>query len=133
MILEWLYYLDARLAELKWAVVVHELALKQREEQRYLKERMRDEEKAKREIEQKLREAAREKELQRLAVEEAEKYAHASRCINSASKSCCYGLPKPTPFKCPQNYRVWLSSAGKGFRSGEYCNYAPQIVLPIAA
>ena len=66
-------YLDARLAELKWAVVVHELARKQRDEQRYLKERLRDEEKAKKEYEEKMREAAKEEELKRKAVEEAEK------------------------------------------------------------
>lgn len=66
-------YLDARLAELKWAVVVHELARKQREEQRYLKERLRDEEKARKEYEEKMRQAAKEEELKRRAVEEAEK------------------------------------------------------------
>jgi len=72
-------YLDARLAELKWAVVVHELALKQREEQRYIKEKIRDEEKAKKEYEQKMREAAKEEELKRAAVEEAErKFAQAN-------------------------------------------------------
>ncbi len=66
-------YLDARLAELKWAVVVQELARKQRDEQRYLKERLRDEEKAKKEYEEKMREAAKEEELKRKAVEEAER------------------------------------------------------------
>lgn len=66
-------YLDARLAELKWAVVVHELARKQREEQRYLKERLRDEEKARKEYEEKMRQAAKEEELKRRAVEDAEK------------------------------------------------------------
>jgi hypothetical protein len=66
-------YLDARLAELKWAVVVQELARKQRDEQRYLKERLRDEEKAKKEYEEKMRQAAKEEELKRKAVEEAEK------------------------------------------------------------
>lgn len=72
-------YLEARLAELKWAVVVHELARKQREEQRYLKERLRDEEKARKEYEEKMRQAAKEEELKRNAVEEAErKFAGAS-------------------------------------------------------
>ena len=42
-------YLDARLAELKWAVVVQELRLKERKEQRRIKEQMREEEKARRE------------------------------------------------------------------------------------
>ncbi len=72
-------YLDARLTELKWAVVVHELARKQREEQRYLKERLRDEEKARKEYEEKMRQAAKEEELKRKAVEEAEmKFAGAT-------------------------------------------------------
>jgi hypothetical protein len=73
-------YLDARLAELKWAVVVHELARKQKEEQRYLKERLRDEQKAEEERQRMLREAAKEKELaakeedmKRAALAEAEK------------------------------------------------------------
>jgi hypothetical protein len=66
-------YLDARLAELKWAVIVHELARKQREEQRYLKERLRDEEKARKEYEEKMRQAAKEEELKQKAVQEAEK------------------------------------------------------------
>jgi hypothetical protein len=66
-------YLDARLAELKWAVVVHDLARKQREEQRYLNELLRDEEKARKEYEEKMRQAAKEEELKRRAVEEAEK------------------------------------------------------------
>ena len=65
-------YLDARLAELKWATVVQELARKQREEQRYLKERLRDEEKARKEYEEKMRQAAKEEELKKRAVEEAE-------------------------------------------------------------
>jgi hypothetical protein len=72
-------YLDARLAELKWAVTVQELARKQREEQRYLKERLRDEEKARKEYEEKMRQAAKEEEVKRQAVEEAEgKFATAT-------------------------------------------------------
>jgi hypothetical protein len=66
-------YLDARLAELKWAVVVQELARKQREEQRELRDKLRDEEKARREYADKMRQAAREEEIKRQAVEEAEK------------------------------------------------------------
>ena len=52
---------------------MHELARKQREEQRYLKERMRDEEKARKEYEEKMRQAAKEEELKQKAVEEAER------------------------------------------------------------
>lgn len=65
-------YLDARLAELKWAVVVQGLALKQREEQRAIREQMRDEEKARREIEQQMREAAKEQEILKAAMAKAQ-------------------------------------------------------------
>ncbi len=50
-------YRDARLAELKWAVVVQELELKAREEQRRIQEQMREEEKVRREQERALKEA----------------------------------------------------------------------------
>jgi hypothetical protein len=72
-------YLDARLAELKWGVVVQEMARQRQEEQRALREEMRDRELAKREQEEKEREAANEEEIKKLAVEEAEKqFAQAS-------------------------------------------------------
>jgi len=66
-------YLNARLDELKWAVVVQELARRQLEEQRELKARMRDEEKARREYEQQMRQAAKEEELKKKALEEKER------------------------------------------------------------
>lgn len=66
-------YLDARLAELKWAVVVQELAARDREEQRYLKEQERDRQKAEQERQRLLREAEKEEGMRRRAVEEAEK------------------------------------------------------------
>jgi hypothetical protein len=62
-------YLDARLAELKWAAKVQDLSLRLRDEQRAIRDEMRDEALAKKAQEQ----AARDKELQRVAVEEAEK------------------------------------------------------------
>lgn len=72
-------YLDARLAELKWAVVVQELAMRDREEQRYQKERERDLQKAEeerlrqlREIEKEKEQAAKEQEIKRAALAEAE-------------------------------------------------------------
>lgn len=64
-------YLDARLAELKWAVVAQELRLKEREEQRAIKERIREEEKARREYEKAMQEAQREEELIKQAMEKA--------------------------------------------------------------
>lgn len=62
-------YLDARLAELKWAVVVHELVLRDREEQRFQNERRRDEQRAK-EAQEK---AEKEKAQAAAAVAEAER------------------------------------------------------------
>lgn len=66
-------YLDARLAELKWAVVVQELARKRLEEQRDLKARLRDEEKARKEQEEQIRQAAKEEELKKKVLEEKER------------------------------------------------------------
>lgn len=65
-------YLDARLAELKWAVVVQELAARDREEQRYLREQERDLQKAEQERQRQLREVQKEEELKRAALAEAE-------------------------------------------------------------
>lgn len=64
-------YLDARLEELKWAVVAQELRRKEREEQRALKERIREEERAQREYEKALKEAEKEQETLRKAMEKA--------------------------------------------------------------
>ncbi len=66
-------YLDARLAELKWAVVVQELARRQMEEQRELKARIRDEEKATREREEQMRRAAKDEELKKKGLEDKER------------------------------------------------------------
>lgn len=64
-------YLNARQAELKWAVVVQELKLKEREEQQRIKEQMREEEKARRDYERALQEAQREEQLIKRALEKA--------------------------------------------------------------
>jgi hypothetical protein len=68
-------YLDARLAELKWAVIVQELRLKEREEQLRIKEQIREEEKARREYERAMRDAAKEEEMLRKAMEMAQQQA----------------------------------------------------------
>ena len=60
-------YLDSRLSELKWAVVVQELKRKEREEQRRIQEQIREEEKVRRERERAIKEA-QEKEK---AIEDA--------------------------------------------------------------
>jgi hypothetical protein len=64
-------YLDARLAELKWAAIVQQLRQDEKEEQRRIKEQIREEEKARREYERALKEAARDEELLRKAMEKA--------------------------------------------------------------
>lgn len=64
-------YLDARLEELKWAVAVHELRVKEREEQRRIKEQIREEEKARREYEKAMQQAQREEEIIRQAMDKA--------------------------------------------------------------
>lgn len=63
-------YLDARLAELKWGVVVQEMARQRQDEQRVLREEMRDREKARREDERRIQEAKKEEEMKRMAREE---------------------------------------------------------------
>jgi hypothetical protein len=65
-------YLDARLNELKWAAVAQELKLQEREEQRRIKDQIREEEKARREYEIAIRDAAKEEELLRKAMEKAQ-------------------------------------------------------------
>lgn len=64
-------YLALRLEEVRWAAVAHELKLQEREEQRQIKERIREEEKARREYERAIRESAKEEEAVRRAMEKA--------------------------------------------------------------
>ena len=62
-------YLDSRLEELKWAVAVQNIKEQKREEQRAIKERIREEQRAKKEIERAIKEAAREEEIANKAIE----------------------------------------------------------------
>lgn len=72
-------YLNARLEELKWAVVSHELKKRDHEEQRLTKERMREEQKALREYERALREAKREEDIVQKALSRLQnQLAHSS-------------------------------------------------------
>ena len=64
-------YLENRLSELRWGVVVQELRRKEREEQRILQEQIREEEKARRDFERAQQEARREEELLKKAIEQA--------------------------------------------------------------
>ncbi len=66
-------YRDARLQELRWAVVAQELRLKEREEQRLIKERIREEERAQREYDKAMKEAQKEEDVLRKAMEKAQR------------------------------------------------------------
>jgi len=61
-------FLDSRLEEVKWAAAVQKLKEKAREEQRAIKEQMREEARAKREIEKAIKQASREEELVNKAI-----------------------------------------------------------------
>lgn len=65
-------YLNARLEELKWGTIVSELKIQAQEEQRRLREQMREEERARREYEKAMKDAAKEEELLRKAMEKAQ-------------------------------------------------------------
>jgi len=64
-------YLDTRQDELRWAVVAQELKAKDREEQRAIKERIREEERAQRDYDRAMKEAEKEEEVIRKAMEKA--------------------------------------------------------------
>jgi hypothetical protein len=78
-------YLDARLAELKWAAVAQELKQKEREEQRRIKEQMREEEKARREYERAMKEAEQEETLLKKALEKARQEADRATAAERAA------------------------------------------------
>ncbi|MGP1308778.1 MAG: DUF4041 domain-containing protein [Phycisphaerales bacterium] len=65
-------YLATRLDELKWACVALELRRQEQEQQRRIREQIREEEKARREYERAIREAAREEEMLRKAMAKAQ-------------------------------------------------------------
>ncbi len=64
-------YLQARLDELKWAVAATELKEKEKEEQRLIKEQIREEERARKEYEKAIREAAKEEQMLNKMLEKA--------------------------------------------------------------
>ena len=65
-------YLNSRLAELKWAVIVNELKMKEREEQRRIKDQIREEERARKELEKAIRDTEKEEDLIKKAIEKAQ-------------------------------------------------------------
>lgn len=71
-------YLDSRIEELKWAVVVTELRNLEREEQRRIKEQIREEERAKREFEKAIKDAEKEEDTIKKALDKATKELEAA-------------------------------------------------------
>jgi len=66
-------YLQARLNELKWGVAVNEIMLEEKEEQRRIKEQLREEEKARREYERAIKETEKEEKTIQQAIDKATK------------------------------------------------------------
>lgn len=66
-------YLDTRIDELKWAVIAQELKWNEQEEQRRIKEQIREEEKALREFEKAIKDAQKEEETLKKLIEKAQK------------------------------------------------------------
>lgn len=66
-------YLDARQEELKWAVIVQELKWKEQEEQRRIREQIREEEKARREYERAIKEAQKDEENIKKLIEKTQR------------------------------------------------------------
>jgi hypothetical protein len=64
-------FLESRLDELKWACIVHGLKVRQQEEQKAIREQIRDEQKAKREYDRALKQARKEEELIEKALNKA--------------------------------------------------------------
>ncbi|SIO13135.1 protein of unknown function [Singulisphaera sp. GP187] len=64
-------FLDARLEELKWTVAVQRVKEKQREEQRAIREQIREDERARKEIERAIKQSEREEETITKAIERA--------------------------------------------------------------
>ena len=65
-------YLESRLMELRWAVAVQEIKLREKEEQRQIKEQIREEERAQREFQRAMRDATREEEALHKAMEKVQ-------------------------------------------------------------
>jgi len=71
-------YLTSRLEELKWATIAMEIKDREKEEQRAIKERIREEERARKEFERAIKEAEREEEVVKKAIEKARKEIEAA-------------------------------------------------------
>jgi hypothetical protein len=77
-------YLHARLAELKWAAVIQQLRLEDAEEQRRIREQMREEEKARKEYERAMKEAQKEEETLKKLIEKAQREVQSATDLQRA-------------------------------------------------
>jgi hypothetical protein len=77
-------YLAVRLEELKWAVTAKALKDEEREEQRRLREQIREEEKARREYERAIKDAAKEEDTLRKAMEKVQRQVEAASEVQRA-------------------------------------------------
>lgn len=66
-------FLSARIEELRWAVITQELKWEEQEEQRRIKEQIREEEKARREYEKAMKDAQKEEETLKKLIEKAQR------------------------------------------------------------
>lgn len=77
-------YLAVRLEELKWAVTAKALKDEEKEEQRRLREQIREEEKARREYERAIKDAAKEEDTLRKAMEKVQRQVEAANEVQRA-------------------------------------------------
>ena len=68
-----LVFLNARLKELKWAIITQELKWEEQEEQRRIKEQIREEEKVRKEYEKAIKEAQKEEDTLKKLIEKAQR------------------------------------------------------------
>lgn len=66
-------YLNSRLDELKWALITQELKWQEKEQQRLIREQIREEERARREFEKAIKDAEKEEQLLKKLIEKAQK------------------------------------------------------------
>ncbi|TBU81020.1 DUF4041 domain-containing protein [Pseudomonas daroniae] len=77
-------YLTVRLEELRWAVTAKALKDEEKEEQRRLREQIREEEKARREYERAIKDAAKEEDTLRKAMEKVQRQVEAANEVQRA-------------------------------------------------
>lgn len=77
-------YLTMRFEELKWAVTAKVLKDEEKEEQRWLREQIREEEKARREYERAIKDAAKEEDTLRKTMEKVQRQAEAANEVQRA-------------------------------------------------